>query len=482
MLCRRGYELQGLFRVREPLIMQFTIVGIVFLLAAICSAIFWQRALLVVLAVASPFVYTVAVNTALGSVPVFEMVAAVTTVVAFINLSRGARVASIGPFAVLGAFVAWAAVGAAVMPVLFAGLPVLTPRAGIDVGVVAPSPLTSGLPQLAQVIYLVVSAGAALFVAQRKESAVPALSIAFFVGAAVNALYFMIPSATPVLDELLRNSVNAGYNINEKRFFGAFGEPSVASMFSVTALVFAFYRIPLARAAERVIQAITLVLAVVESVVSVSGTAALSIIALGGCWLIYYGAGFMFRRRRLPPLLGIVVLLVVFVFATPNRLSAPIYDTIFYKTDTSSFTNRTASDLFSLHLVGDTFGLGVGLGTNRPSSFVTFVLSTTGVIGFGLLVVLVVFCLRRAWPVLETRSAAAALVALIVTKAVAVPDLSTPLFWVAIGVCLQSAYFAQKAQVDPAGAASVSQDLALAQGSSFIPTQNIGIREISDLC
>jgi hypothetical protein len=51
------------------------------------------------------------------------------------------------------------------------------------------------------------------------------------------------------------------------------------------------------------------------------------------------------------------------------------------KGQTGSFVNRTAADLYSLQLLIETHGLGVGLGSSRSSSLFTTLASNVGVVG-----------------------------------------------------------------------------------------------------
>ena len=51
------------------------------------------------------------------------------------------------------------------------------------------------------------------------------------------------------------------------------------------------------------------------------------------------------------------------------------------KGESGSFINRTASDLYSLQLLLQTYGIGVGLGSNRTSSFLSTLFSNVGVAG-----------------------------------------------------------------------------------------------------
>jgi hypothetical protein len=77
----------------------------------------------------------------------------------------------------------------------------------------------------------------------------------------------------------------------------------------------------------------------------------------------------------------------------------------------------------------------VGLGGNRPSSLPLFVVSCLGVPGSALLIAIVVIALLRAVRSGQFTSVWVLLGGL-TAGTVAVPDLSTPLIWVALAACL----------------------------------------------
>jgi hypothetical protein len=76
---------------------------------------------------------------------------------------------------------------------------------------------------------------------------------------------------------------------------------------------------------------------------------------------------------------ALFVLLIV-VFSSPFMQSI-LYEVIFNKSSSGSYLNRSASNEYSLILFFKTFGLGVGLGSHRPSSLLYFLLSNIGFIG-----------------------------------------------------------------------------------------------------
>src|SRR5690606_27055060 len=101
-----------------------------------------------------------------------------------------------------------------------------------------------------------------------------------------------------------------------------------------------------------------------------------------------------------------------------------------------SYFARSLANERSWQLLLETGGLGVGLGGNRPSSMFFLALSCLGVIGIVMLGLVVLTVLRRTSRVPGTSPAAWALVGVLAAAGVAVPDLSTPVIWVALAACL----------------------------------------------
>ena len=113
---------------------------------------------------------------------------------------------------------------------------------------------------------------------------------------------------------------------------------------------------------------------------------------------------------------------------------------ILNKADSSSAANRSAADRFSFDVLYNTAGLGSGLGSNRPSSFVAALLSTVGVLGTSLLVSALVLVLVRAFGDVRYQPAVWSTVVLLVSKSVSGPDISEPVLWFLVAVCAQGAW------------------------------------------
>ena len=96
-----------------------------------------------------------------------------------------------------------------------------------------------------------------------------------------------------------------------------------------------------------------------------------------------FRAPYYINLKRLMNLLviggGIAVILLV-ALLSPLRNS--LIDLTFNKSSSGSYINRLAADGYALVLFIRTHGIGVGFGSNRPSSILTSLLSTVGAPGF----------------------------------------------------------------------------------------------------
>jgi hypothetical protein len=114
---------------------------------------------------------------------------------------------------------------------------------------------------------------------------------------------------------------------------------------------------------------------------------------------------------------------------------------IFGKLDISNSGTvaRLNADLHGLHLLIETDGLGVGLGSNRTSSFTSSMLSSVGVVGTFLFVGFVYRLMRDyavRFPGLSGLQlfALGAVVMMLLPLCLSIPDLNLPMLWAALWV------------------------------------------------
>lgn len=414
--------------------MSLTILGTIVILATVVCLIFAPRHLVWILSATAPFMRTGAVTIGDNAIPPFYIVAIPVTLIALMTWMQGQRV-KVGALHFLLTFVIWAIVITAVAPTLFAGTLVLDPRGGIDRQVVSPTPLDYTISMLAQLAYLVLAAGVVLYVSQRTDLSPGILTPAIVVGTVLSAAR-LLPGAPGVIDPIFRSYGAAQFNDTEARHFGIFFEPSYLAAFSIAALTYCLYRVFITHGARRVGLLAVGGLAGMNLVLSATGTAALTAVILLALAIVIYGYRFLTGQMRLHPVSLLLPLVLVLILLVPNPISAGVTNTIVQKIGTSSFASRSTADTFSIGILLDTWGLGSGLGSNRPSSFLTMVLSSVGLLGFILLLTFFASIIKKASKLAEWRPVAVSLLTLLVAKSVAEPDLTPPLMWLSAGAAI----------------------------------------------
>jgi hypothetical protein len=349
----------------------------------------------------------------------------------------------------LVAFTAWALLVTATAPAVFAGIEVLNPRNGIDDSVADPAALDYQISNLAQSGYLIF--GVVLVIVLGSQPSLnprlPAAGLA--IGTVLSSVKELLPIG--VQQALFDNSPNVHISDELDRMRGIFPEPSALGGFSVTAAVFFVVAASQAHGWRRYPNLALGLWALINAFLSGSGTALVGgLLILGVILLNAVYQAVVGLSRVSPGALVVAILAVPSAIIAGPSIYASANGLVGDKVDSTSYANRTASDLFSLNLTGQTYGIGVGVGANRPSSFLAALLSTTGVLGAALFVVAFVVILRAAIRSSRHQAAAWALVALMFSKVVAVPDLSEPLMWTLLAVCAHAAW--------PAGATGRAHD------------------------
>lgn len=110
-----------------------------------------------------------------------------------------------------------------------------------------------------------------------------------------------------------------------------------------------------------------------------------------------------------------------------------IKEVIIYKSDSLSFTIRFATDYYAIKILFSTFGLGVGMGSNRPSSFITYLLSNMGIIGTCLYAIfiwqIIKYGLIKKNPSIKQKALMMALLSCLFGKVLGIPDINAWNYW-----------------------------------------------------
>jgi hypothetical protein len=425
-----------------------TVLGVITIAAVVAAWLFRRGALQYVLGVAAVFPQTAGLLIGDKGFPLFYLAVSVIAVLAIprvlLAIARPRRVVDeISPARSIAdllavALVVWGVVISYAGPRIFAGLPVFDPSLGVDVQVGSLTPLAPTLGNTAQSGYLAIAvvfllAAGRLFPVDRRIVGVLIWATVLLAGARLVA-----GGAWPL--DLVQTMPGLPYQ-NGARAAGTFYEPSVLGMYLTAAAGYFGAQLLMRRPgpAMRARAAAVLGLGIValEFVANGSGTAFVGLALVAGVGALVLLVRIARERRlRARPLLVAGALGVAGVGLTqvPTLLSYAI-GMVETKQDTISWVARNASNERSLAIVLDTLGLGVGLGGNRPSSLPLFVVSCLGVPGAALLITIAVIAILRASRSGQLTSVWTLLGGLM-AGAVAVPDLSTPLIWVALAACI----------------------------------------------
>jgi hypothetical protein len=94
---------------------------------------------------------------------------------------------------------------------------------------------------------------------------------------------------------------------------------------------------------------------------------------------------------------------------------------------------REKTNQRAIEILQETYGLGVGMGSHRASSFFASLLANTGVLGFGVFMARLVSLLWRYWraPHLSDMQifVATALPTATLAMGLGIPDLNMPMYW-----------------------------------------------------
>jgi hypothetical protein len=297
--------------------------------------------------------------------------------------------------------------------------------------------LAPSLGNVAQLGYLTLAVLFVLLSGRRFPVDTRLLGSALWVALVLGAVRMIAEPAWP--HALLQNMPGYSYATPE-RLSGTFYEPSVLGLYLVAAACYFGVRL-LGRASaprDRVAAAAALALVAVEFVANQSGTALLGLVVVTAA-----GAVVLLARQLRAPRAGVSPLLVVVGTAglAIGILQLPaLYELTIgsaeRKASSFSFLARGLANERSWELFVETAGLGVGLGSNRPSSLFFLVLSCLGAVGLILLIALVLVALRTAAREPARAPAAWALLGILVSGVIAVPDLSMPVIWIGLAACL----------------------------------------------
>jgi hypothetical protein len=359
-------------------------------------------------------------------------------------------------------FIGWCVISAFILPVLFAGIPVDSPRAGAESVFYLALPLRWSFSNAGQAGYMLLNFFTLLaLVNSCVDGSVRPLTEAFsYSGLIVLVVGFYqllsFHSGVPFPTSFFNSNVAWAQNYNQMigsgwhRVSATFVEPSAAGGFLSGWLLFEFIMANWS-STERARHWVFALLGCVMSLATTSSAAYLTI----GLMLVFMVARLTFEvvaRNRILIRMGKTVLAMVLASAVflflghdPHLLDAVLW----HKSTSSSAVVRFATVWRALGVVQDTYGLGAGLGSNRAFGTVAYVGSNLGLFGlfmFFYLMVHLFLGVVRGLRITSTSpddrvvliACAVALVAHLLGSAVAGAEISDPVLWVLWALVLAS--------------------------------------------
>jgi hypothetical protein len=347
-----------------------------------------------------------------------------------VNVTFNGRGLLIG-FAVLGT------VSAFVLPVVFAGMPVYDPSLGIDAGMVFRPPLELGLGNFAQAGYLGIQA-LVVWAAACSPSSLSvsrrAYTGAFYLLVAVISIQLICKELRVSFPySVLQN--NPGYYMEDTaidlRLPGTFAEPSMAGV--ALSMFFAGFLAQFLCGKGKILR--VLVAAAAVGIVASSG----SLIAVGITTLALLTFPPKKESGTPPASVGprrMAMIAVIAVAAAISPLRTTLMSQTVDKEYSNSFVKRAAADIYAVDLAASTNWVGVGLGSNRPSSLITALLSNLGVVGcIGFFLMFVRLLSNATGDSAWIRWSG---VAIVVDMAIGVPDVTSSILWIVMALAVLS--------------------------------------------
>ena len=278
--------------------------------------------------------------------------------------------------------------GAFLLPRAFIGTPVFLARGGMDYGSVDELyPLAFTVSNAAQSIYLIVNLLVLLFLildtdelyfAKNLKRALIvffSLGIGFLIWQALNLKYGIWFPESLVHGDNFDQAYQLSKLVLGNRMNGSFGEPADLGMFAGACLGYGLGSYLFMR--QKIVGPIFIVGGIAAALLSGSTTAYVAMLgaiaAVLFCWKsIKIGLGEIIFACA-------VLCFLLYYVAQSSMVDSNFASLVLNKDQSGSFSNRLFSIKYSLDLFVQTHGLGVGLGSHRPSSMVALLIACLGI-------------------------------------------------------------------------------------------------------
>jgi hypothetical protein len=226
------------------------------------------------------------------------------------------------------------------------------------------------------------------------------------------------------------------------RLSGSFLESSTAGLY-LSALSSGFVAITLTKEGNIKFFLVSII-SIVALLTTTSTTGYLSfIITLFFLFLLYlYGrikGKTIFSKQKVLSLNIFIGVFIVLLFINYMIFSDILDSILINKMESSSYIVRTYANNFALDIFNNTYFLGAGLGSNRPSGFLYSLLSNLGIITFLFIIFLFILYLQilnkivYSFDLLSIFSFSFSF-SILVGMFLSIPDINTPYMWCSLGI------------------------------------------------
>ncbi len=433
-----------------------TPIGLIIMPISILIALFWPQRLVYLVFIFAMFPGISVFNWTQGSfqfgVQSYFMSLGLVLLQIMSFLTRGGSLIyskNVKMFLVVSIFcVLCAVLSSFLLPYIFEGLPIYSPRLGIDSQYENLTKLIWAPSNFVQAIYLTLNFIFAMFMLRKNSLSLEKAKTLLTLSAVIYTFLIFLQKGLDLLKisfpyDLIYNNPTYAYGFGQEvagnlRVQAGFTEASTAAAYG--AALFAFCLFEYLRGQKWYLG---LTIGVFMAVILTTSSTGIALIAIIFLMLLPRGLYSLIRGRFILKLALIYVLsitsvlLIIMIFP---QFGAALSEVTVAKSQSLSFRNRLASDLVSLNIFVQTAGLGAGLGSNRPSSFFTALLSNLGWIGVFVLIILFGFLCQwwsRWWknPDLQA-SLLATFFVYVTTKLIALPDVNDPTLWTLLSIAL----------------------------------------------
>lgn len=352
-----------------------------------------------------------------------------------------------------GLFTLFAIIWSYLAPYVFSGYPVYPPELGIDYSAIyGASPLSFSIYNIAfgsyillyliTLVYINVLSWNKRDIKIIKRVILLCTFIIVLTSASQLFAYFTgFLDVTPYLYTIKTRELNyslIGYFLPVPRIQATYQEPSMLAPFLIGLYSYMLYELLLKFSLNKLLGVMTILFLII---LSASTTAFISIFIMTFILLFYlikskHGIaskiGTIIKFLTFTSALLFVVTIFSFITIGIDNVTKIIDTYLINKPQSTSFSKRTTADLHALKLFLDTYGLGVGLGSNRPSSLLPYLLSQLGIIGTSLFILFISKIIIYSYKTLKNTKYFAfffLIPSVIVAQLVAYPDITNPTLW-----------------------------------------------------